>query len=96
MPSWYLMKAPLNESPKRKARRLRALCRWRQRTRKMRRAIALVGNAVKKGILVRSPTCEKCGILCKTQGHHDDYDKPLTVIWLCLTCHGKTRWQKKG
>ena len=34
--------------------------------------------------------CEKCGI-CKAnnQRHHEDYDKPLEINWLCPLCHTK-------
>lgn len=45
----------------------------------------LVANAVKTGRLVRLP-CEHCGAT-KSNGHHEDYSKPLVVIWLCRPCH---------
>jgi hypothetical protein len=48
-------------------------------------ARAAVYNAVKRGSLVRLP-CEVCGEP-KSQGHHDDYSKPLSVRWLCRTHH---------
>lgn len=50
-----------------------------------------VHNAVKAGLLERQP-CEDCGIL-PSEGHHDDYDKPLEVRWLC---HNHHRRQHKG
>lgn len=43
------------------------------------------GVYVRKGKLPRQP-CEKCGNE-KAEMHHEDYDKPLEVIWLCRTCH---------
>jgi ribosomal protein S27AE len=43
-------------------------------------------DAVKSGRLVRQP-CETCGAE-PTEAHHDDYDKPLEVRWLCSLCHG--------
>ena len=43
--------------------------------------------AVLKGLLIKSP-CQYCGIP-KTEGHHNDYNKPLEVIWLCSKCHQK-------
>ena len=30
--------------------------------------------------------CEVCGKV-KVQGHHEDYSKPLDVVWLCLRHH---------
>jgi hypothetical protein len=57
---------------------------------KRSRAIIAVQTAVRKGHLVRQP-CEGCGEP-KTQGHHDDYDKPVDVRWRCLPCHQK--WQR--
>ena len=41
--------------------------------------------AIKKGKLFRKP-CVICGEL-KVQAHHEDYDKPLEVRWLCNKHH---------
>jgi len=35
--------------------------------------------------------CEECGSTYKVEWHHPDYSKPLKVIPLCKTCHGKKR-----
>ncbi len=43
------------------------------------------GNAVRAGRLTPKP-CEICGSL-PTQGHHQDYSKPLQVLWLCVFHH---------
>lgn len=52
-----------------------------------------VQHAVRDGILKRQP-CESCGAsgfgrggLPRTQAHHDDYNKPFNVRWLCESCH---------
>lgn len=44
-----------------------------------------------RGLLERGP-CEDCGIehdaeLHPVEMHHEDYDKPLEVTWLCRECH---------
>lgn len=41
--------------------------------------------AVNNGTLVKQP-CEQCGNTV-VHAHHDDYDKPLDVRWLCQQHH---------
>lgn len=48
-----------------------------------------VGNAVRDGKLVKQTVCE-CGSDFHVEAHHDDYDKPTEVRWLCALCH--KRW----
>lgn len=58
--------------------------------RKQKRAHHAVAGAIVKGLLARPSSCTRCG---RTQypihGHHEDYNKPLDVIWLCAPCHGE-------
>ena len=44
-------------------------------------------KAISFGKILRNPKCEICFIECKTHGHHEDYTKPLEVIWMCSKCH---------
>jgi hypothetical protein len=46
-----------------------------------------VRKAVQFGRLIRSETCQICNKISKTHGHHEDYSKPLEVIWMCSICH---------
>lgn len=46
-----------------------------------------VYNAVKRGTLVRPAICSRCPETHRIEGHHDDYGKPLDVMWLCTACH---------
>jgi hypothetical protein len=48
-------------------------------------AHGIVAEAIRKGTLTRQP-CNVCGAQ-KTVAHHEDYNKPLDVIWLCTRCH---------
>lgn len=52
-----------------------------------RHARVVLGNAVRDGKLIRPPECEICQAPCEPHGHHDDYSKPLDVIWCCTACH---------
>ena len=54
-----------------------------------RRANNKVAYALKVGKLEKG-LCETCGSP-DTEAHHDDYNKPLDVTWLCPLHHGETR-----
>lgn len=49
-------------------------------------------NYFKRGKILKTP-CNFCGDK-KTEMHHEDYSKPLDVMWLCKSCHLKIH--KKG
>lgn len=50
-----------------------------------------VQDAVRRGELIRQPcvVCTERGFAAndKAHGHHEDYSKPLDVIWLCPMHH---------
>lgn len=48
-------------------------------------AWSLFSLAVASGKIKKEP-CSVCGEL-KAQGHHEDYFKPLDVVWLCQVHH---------
>ena len=56
---------------------------------KAKKAKDLVAQAVKNGILIRPEVCSICDKKGIIEGHHEDYDKPLEVQWLCLSHHRK-------
>jgi len=45
----------------------------------------ILNNAIKRGEIKRNP-CEVCGNT-KVQAHHDDYNKPFDVHWVCTIHH---------
>ena len=48
-----------------------------------------VRMAVDAGLIMRASACERCGVSNKRlSGHHEDYDKPFDVMWVCRKCHG--------
>ena len=58
---------------------------WRSEDKRRGAAHSAVSRAIRKGTLVRS-CCERCGNP-KSVAHHEDYDRPLDVNWLCQPCH---------
>lgn len=59
--------------------------KWNQKHPEKRKAHKAVEYAIKRGDLCRM-ACEVCGET-KAHAHHDNYSKPLEVIWLCSTHH---------
>ena len=59
---------------------------WNVANPEKRRAQKNVEYALKSGKLIRQP-CERCGAIERIQAHHDDYSKPLDVMWLCQVHH---------
>ena len=65
--------------------------RWDRANRDAKRAHHAVAKALRKGRLTREP-CEVCGAVHGVDGavlhaHHEDYSKPLDVVWLCRRHH---------
>lgn len=58
---------------------------WRKLNPEKWSAQVKVNNAIRSGYLLKK-TCEVCG-KTKAHAHHDDYSKPLVVIWLCPLHH---------
>ena len=56
-----------------------------------RKARLFLNTAVQKGWVVKPLFCSKCNSKGIIHGHHEDYSDPLTVIWLCPSCHGKLK-----
>jgi len=67
---------------------------WRKKHPEIRAAHVAVYEAIKRGILVRPDHCQLCGVKCRPHGHHDDYSKPLEVIWLCCPCHKQADYRR--
>ncbi len=64
---------------------------YRRRDPRKVKARSVARHAIKQGRLIREP-CEVCGAK-KTQAHHDDYDQPLEVRWLCRKHHEQVHWK---
>lgn len=62
---------------------------WMKNNKEKHSAHGKVYRAIKLGRLQRRESCDECMKMCKTEAHHEDYKKPLAVVWLCRTCHSK-------
>jgi len=52
-----------------------------------------VRRAIIGGVLVKGDVCFDCGTNGDDlHGHHDDYNKPMEVVWLCAPCHSKRHY----
>jgi hypothetical protein len=58
---------------------------WRAEDERRVKAHQAVRKAILTGELSKAP-CERCGDE-KSLAHHEDYDQPLYVMWLCQPCH---------
>ena len=56
-------------------------------TRAQKRAKYQVAKALASGFLVKTE-CHECAAP-DTVAHHDDYNRPLHVKWLCPKCHAQ-------
>lgn len=59
---------------------------------KRKKAREIFNHYVRDKHIEKQP-CEVCG-KSETEAHHDNYDKPLVVRWLCFDCH--RRWHKEN
>lgn len=57
-----------------------------------RNAIRQYRSALSSGVLVRKP-CERCGRKKGAEGHHEDYARPMDVMWLCRVHHSRRHWE---
>lgn len=75
------------QTEKGKATHLAASKRWKEENYEKYSAHQKVKKAIKSGKLIRPDNCEVCEKEGKIEAHHEDYTKPLDVIWMCQYCH---------
>jgi hypothetical protein len=64
---------------------------YKNKNPKKRNAHTIVSNSIRDGHLFRE-SCSICNEI-DAQAHHDDYDKPLNIRWLCRKHHAD--WHAK-
>lgn len=65
---------------------------WRDKNRLQFWAQGVVGKAIARNKIKRMP-CEVCGKE-NAEAHHDDYNKPLNIKWLCKFHHVELHYYK--
>ena len=66
---------------------------WRETDARRTKCHNAVARAIRNGSLVQQ-SCARCSSE-KTLAHHESYDLPLEVLWLCQPCHKKRHKQIK-
>jgi len=66
--------------------------KYRKKYQHKTRAGGAVRRAIQRGEIVRPDWCSCCGLIGPVEAHHDDYEKPLDIRFLCSSCHGQTKW----
>lgn len=59
------------------------------------RANQQISRLIKSEKIKRKKTCEYCKEKSETVAHHENYFKPLEIIWLCKSCHRKLHCEKE-
>lgn len=83
---------------KRRYERIKNDPEFKERARQMRAKMAALypekvaarralRTALDSGVMIRNP-CVVCGER-KSHGHHEDYSRPLDVVWLCTKHHAE-------
>lgn len=76
-----------NNTPERKKQQAENQRRMRLKYPEKYKAYWMVNSAIRSGKLKKEP-CIHCGSK-NSEAHHDDYDKPLDVKWVCFKCHAE-------
>ncbi len=74
-----------NTNPTPRNPKFRRQAAWKERNLLKVRAHASLRSGLRRG-LVTKQACEICGAL-EAEAHHEDYDRPLEVRWLCRHHH---------
>lgn len=77
---WRELKRPSEEELKKKEEARKERASFKRKVRKF------TAELIRRGILVKG-NCEVCGTTERVETHHDDYNKPYEVRWLCRKHH---------
>ena len=63
---------------------------------KREKARGMVNKRVQSKKIIRPNKCSVCKEDKRVEAHHEDYDKPLEVIWVCKECHENIHHLNEG
>lgn len=76
------------EKPEVRKQRIKYMSEWKKANWEKYTAHQIVRRAVKSGKINKPEECQICKKKSdRIEGHHEDYNKPLEVIWMCSYCH---------
>ncbi len=73
--------------PHRVALRKHICSTWRKENPEKYKAQTILNNALRDKKIIKPDTCSVCNCATRIYGHHEDYSKPLEVMWMCQRCH---------
>lgn len=59
------------------------------------KAHRILCNHVRIGDIRKYKRCQICNNKTSLHGHHEDYNKPLEVYWLCQKCHRQIHIERR-
>ena len=68
---------------------------WYERNPNAYRSGQIVYCAIKNGTIKKPVICEMCKQKKRIIGHHEDYNFPLEITWLCDSCHKNIHIEKR-
>jgi hypothetical protein len=75
------------EYDKEHRKEIREYCfHWRKKT-KGYIAHSKIQRALRKGKILKPDRCCSCKRIRKLYAHHQDYNKPFKIKWICARCH---------
>ena len=69
--------------------------KWSKENRIKKRAASNLSYRTRNGKIKRPTICDICGQQKRIYGHHPDYAKIYSVLWLCGSCHKRIHNFKK-
>jgi len=72
----------------------RAARKYHKKYPNKRKAINAIQRALKSGDIIKPEKCESCNNADQLEAHHSNYNYPLSVKWLCVSCH--VDWHKNN